>query len=304
MQRITSFPSRRSLSSTILRMLVLFFASGCASDEPSQKGGTGGSSSGGSSATGGTSGATDGGGTGGAAVLLVPDPSGWVDVMAPGNTVGVQGAWYPYGDKYGVAKCTNVGLHAPDECSTITSPDPLVPGFPNENGVMCTTGETAVVLPCKAGVPMCPAGMPDYSNMWGAGIGLDLNAEGATDAGPGEKHPYDPDAHRVVGVAFEIDDVPGPTLRVEFPMELPDGTSTEDHPDGSPYWDADSDFPPSPVEPGRNEFRWADVRAPRTNYEFDHRKILAIQFHVPAVTSGTTRGDYVFCIKNLAFLTE
>jgi hypothetical protein len=303
MQRSQSLFSSRSFRSSVLTALILFFASGCSSDHPSQKGASG-SSSGGSGANGGTGGTTDAGAMGGG-VTLPPSESGWIDLMDVGNTVGVQGAWYPYGDKYGVAKCTNVGMHSPEECSTITSPDPLVPGFPNTDGVMCTTGETAVVLPCGPDIPMCAPGMPDYSNMWGAGIGLDLNAEGATDAGPGAKHPWNPDEHHVVGFAFDIDMVPLPKLRVEFPMVLPDGTSTEDHPDGSPYWGAEGDgsYPASPVE-AHNEFRWADVKPPRMNYEFDRTKIVAIQFHVPAVTSGTTRGAYTFCISNLTFLTE
>jgi hypothetical protein len=302
MQRARTRLSFRSLRSSALTAFLLFFASACSTDKPSQMsnatGGTG--NTGGTNASGGTS---DAGGTPGA-VRLVPNALGWIDAMDEGNTVGVQGAWYPYGDQYGVAKCTMVGMHAPAECSTISDPDPLVPGFPNEGGEMCTTGETAVVLPCGAGVPLCDPGMPDYSNMWGAGIGLDLNAEGATDAGPGMKFPYDPEAHDVVGIAFEIDQVPLSQLRVEFPMVLPDGTSTEDHPDGSPYWEADSNYSASPVEPGRNVVRFDDVRPPRENYEFDRTKILSVQFHVPAITSGTARGAYTFCIKNLEFLTE
>jgi hypothetical protein len=265
----------------------------------SPTGGSSGNATGGASPSGGTGATPEG-----SAVRLVPNDTGWIEPGEPDATLGVQGAWYPYGDKYGVAKCTTVGLHAPEECSTITSPDPLVPGFPNAGGVMCTTGETAVVLPCGNGVPLCPPGTPDYSNMWGAGIGLDLNAEGATDGASGEKHPYDPEAHGVVGIAFDVSEVPPAKLRVEFPMLLPDGTSTEDHPDGSPYWEATDDYPPSPVEVGRNEVRWADVRPPRTNYEFDRTKILSVQFHVPAVTSGTARAPYSFCINYLELLTE
>jgi hypothetical protein len=292
-----------------LGLLALAFASGCTSDKASQMSPqkTGGSS--GTSGSGGSP--TDVGGTSGEGgmrgdVTLVPNESGWVDAMDEGNSVGVQGAWYPYGDKYGVAKCTTVGLHAPDECSTIFEPDPLVTGFPNDGGVMCTRGETAVVLNCLPDVPNCPPGTPDYSNMWGAGIGLDLNAEGATDAGSGAKHTYNPEAHGVVGIAFDIDRIPLPKLRVEFPMELGDGTSTEDHLDGSPYWGAlgDGSYPASNVIVGRNEFRWDEVQAPRENYDFDRTKILAIQFHVPAITSGTERGPYEFCISNLTFLRE
>jgi len=289
--------SRKTFASIAFRVLVLFFASGCSGDPPEQANASGGSSGTSSGGTGGT--APSGNST------LVPDRTGWVDRDAEGNTVGVQGAWYPYGDQYGVAKCINVGKHDPSECSSISSPDPLESGFPNENGVMCTTGEVAVVLNCGPGIPACAEGTPDYSNIWGAGIGLDLNAEGATDAGPGEKHPYNPEDHDVVGVAFDLDRIPLNQLRVEFPMELPDGSSTEDHLDGSPYWGADNRYPPSKVVVGRNEFRWADVAAPRPeNYTFDRTKILAIQFHVPAVVSGTERSPYEFCISNLTFLVE
>lgn len=260
--------------------------SGCAeTSAPSEHGGTAGS-----------------GGSGGApgGITLVPDRTGWVDLMAEGNTIGVQGAWYPYGDRYGVAKCTSVGMHLPAECSSISTPDPLIPGFPNEDGTMCTAGETAVVLPCGAGVPGCTAGSPDYSNMWGAGIGLDLNAAGDG----GAKHPWNATEHGVTGVAFELDEIPANGLRVEFPIVLPDTTTTEDHADGSPYWGAASNFPPSPVKVGRNEVRFSGVTGPRTSYTFDTTKILAIQFHVPAITVGSARGAYRFCIKNLTFLKD
>ena len=243
------------------------------------------------------------GGSGGApsGITLVPDASGWLDLMADGNTIGVQGAWYPYGDRYGVAKCTSVGMHQPAECSSIATPDPLIPGFPNQAGNMCTEGETAVVLPCGSAVPGCTAGSPDYSNMWGAGIGLDLNAEGG-DAGA--KLPWSAAEHGVTGIAFELDQIPANGLRVEFPIVLPDMTTTEDHADGSPYWGATSSFPPSPVTVGRNEVRFSAVTGPRTSYTFDRTKILAIQFHVPAITVGTTRGAYRFCVKNLTFLKD
>lgn len=249
------------------------------------------------------SGGTASGGSGGApsGVTLVPDATGWIDLESEGNTIGVQGAWYPYGDSYGVAKCTTVGMHQPAECSTITTPDPLLPGFPNEGGAMCTAGETAVVLPCGAGVPGCTAGSPDYSNMWGAGIGLDLNSEGG-DAGA--KRPWNATEHGVTGIAFELDAVPVPGLRVEFPIVLPDMTTTEEHADGSPYWGAAPSFPPSPVVVGRNEVRFSAVSGPRTSYTFDATRILAIQFHVPAITVGSTRGAYRFCVKNLTFLKD
>jgi hypothetical protein len=46
------------------------------------------------------------------------------------------------------------------------------------------------------------------------------------------------------------------------------------------------------------------VTGPRSSYTFDPTKILAIQFHVPAVTVGTTRAAYRFCIENLTFLQD
>ncbi|HEX6274182.1 MAG TPA: hypothetical protein VFZ53_14135, partial [Polyangiaceae bacterium] len=89
-------------------------------DSAGDDGGDGGDDSG----TGGSGGSSTGGtsGSGANEVLIVPDTSGWVDGMAAGNTIGVQGAWYPYGDQYGngngAQKCLLVGMHTPEECST------------------------------------------------------------------------------------------------------------------------------------------------------------------------------------------
>lgn len=285
---MTNLNERRAFGAVLCLCGVL----GCSSETPVDPLAMGGSAG------------TAGAGAGPGGVTLVPDASGWIGRGAEGNGIAVQGAWYPYGDKYGEAKCTMVGLHAPEECSTITSPDPLVPGFPNTDGEMCTSGETAVVLGCKEGVPRCTLGSPDYSNMWGAGIGLDLNAEGAPSGEPAPKAPWNPDEQGVVGIAFDIDVVPPPGLRVEFPIVLPDGSTTENHVDGSPYWGAKSNYPNSDVKPGRNQFRWAEVAVPTMNYAFDRTQILSIQFHVPAVTTGANRGAYSFCVKNLTFLTN
>jgi len=214
------------------------------------------------------------GGTGGATstadVEITPSDMGWVESVD--NELGLQGAWYPYGDQYGVAKCLSIGLHLPEECSHITAPNPPpAMGFPNTGGKMCTTGATAVILPCKTGVTTSGCPESDFSNMWGAGIGFDFNAEKGPPAGNGAKSTWDPDAHGVVGVSFELDTVPSPKLRVEFPMRLPDeeatavnlpsGSTTDDHPDGAPYWGADTSFSASPVvtSPNVNVIRWDAV---------------------------------------------
>ncbi len=249
-------------------------------------------------------------------VALVPSPTGWVERID--NDLGVQGSWYPYGDRYGAAKCTNVGMHLLDECSLITVPKPPPDtGFPNEGGKMCTTGETAVILPCKPGVTTSGCPGSDFSNMWGAGIGFDFNADKGMPEGSGAKHPWNPVEHGVTGISFELDVKPLPGFRVEFPMllldseaaavGLPNGVTTDDHPDGAPYWGANSSFSDSPVmvAPSVNVVRWDNVKKPGTSntYVFDEARLLGVQFHVPAVKLAP-RGAYTFCISKLTFLRD
>jgi hypothetical protein len=308
------------LSHSLLVALTLgaVAAAGCSSDS-SDDGGSGGT--GGSGATGGTGG-TPMPGTGN--TLLIPSMDGWVDLMDIGNDVGVQGSWYPYGDQYGDgpgdAKCLRVGMHTPEECSTIfTPPPPPAMGFANEGGKMCTTGQVAVIPACKPGVSTSGcSGTPskDYSNVWGAGIGFDFNANKGGMDGDGKKNMWNPAMYGVIGVSFEIDTVPTAGLRVEFPIQLtdleagavspplPPGSSTDDHPDGAPYWGATSSFPNSKVVAGAvNRIIFAtDVKPPRTNYEYKPEKMLGIQFHVPAASA--MRSDYAFCISNLTMLRE
>jgi len=261
-------------------------AAGCASSPAkTTPSGAGGSSSTGTGGTGGTA----------AGVTLVPSDTGWIDKTDVGNTVMVQGAWYPYGDSYGDAKCTSAqfGKHAPAECSVITMPDPSMMGFPNTAGKMCTSGTAAKVLDIVG-----MTGMPDYSNMWGAGIRLDLNASGGDNS---IKSPYNAMAAGVTGISFKIDSVPlGGGLRVEFPMPI-----TENSTAGSDYWGADSMYPASPVQAGMtNVIHWTDVKSPAaataSPIAFDPTQILSIQFHVPSGTASAT--PYMFCISELTFL--
>jgi hypothetical protein len=249
-------------------------------------------------------------------VTLVPSNVGWIERID--NDLGLQGSWYPYGDRYGAAKCINVGMHLIDECSLVTSPKPPPDiGFPNEGGKMCTTGETAVILPCKSGVTTQGCPTSDYSNLWGAGIGFDFNADKGMPEGSGAKHPWNPAEHGVTGLSFELDVKPVPGFRVEFPMllldgeaaqvALPSGATTDDHPDGAPYWGANSSFSDSPVltSPGLNVVRWDNVRKPGSSptYVFDKARLLGVQFHVPAVKTAP-RGAYAFCISKLTFLRD
>lgn len=88
---------------------------------------------------------------------------------------------------------------------------------------------------------------------------------------------------------------------------IPSGSTTDDHPDGAPYWEADKDFRASPVvaSPGVNVIRWDRVKkpGPAATYTFDKARPLGIQFHVPAVASAP-RGAYEFCVSKLTFLRD
>jgi hypothetical protein len=269
--------------------------------------------------TGGTAGAPNGcepsgiaGGTNG--FTLMPDCNGWIDGFS--NMLGVQGGWYPFGDAYSGPndeKCLTVGQHRQAECSLVaTPPPPPALGFPQAvRGQMCTSGEVAVILPCAPALMTSGCPERDYANMTGAGIAVDFNADRNEDGGA--KHPWDPSVAGIIGFSFEIDSVSLMTLRVEIPMVLTDaeasavalplGSTTDQHPDGSPYWGASMTYPASPVMARVNRVLWSDIHPPRTNYVFEPRRMLGIQFHVPAI-AVQPRGAYGFCISNLTLLRQ
>lgn len=289
--------------------------------------------------------------TPGALVSLVPvDERGWV---APGtNELGIQGFWFSYGDQYDEPKrCTGYGKHPPDtgehgvgQCSFVGFPD-AVPSlwFPND-GKLCTSGNGAAVVDCEDGVE-CPNKEPDYSNMWGSGIGLDfglvLDPEDKTPTrDPERRTTWNAADQGTTGVSFDIS-WPDPStkryLRVEFPVVLPQegleitettvlrngdlvaadadnpatlpaGTTSEEHPSGSPFWNAPSAWDKedkSVLLDGHVEIRWSKVHnPPKTDYAFDPARLelFGIQFHVPTVKDERT--PYAFCISRLAFLRE
>ncbi|HEY0466172.1 MAG TPA: hypothetical protein VGC79_18305 [Polyangiaceae bacterium] len=89
--------------------------------------------------------------------------------------------------------------------------------------------------------------------------------------------------------------------------------TSELHPYGSPFWQksASSDWGPSPVRLGHNEFEWRDVFPPPQNdryrYPIDHAQmpILGVHFQVVHPKLGNTVPlAFVVCIKNLALLLE
>lgn len=293
---------------------------GCGSSTVNHMTGSGGTTA---------SGGSDGSGSGGSGmptftqVTLMPDDTGWVDAMADGNTVGVQGSWYPYGDQYGKIcsdaklsgmKCNdpNAGNHPADQCSVITTPDPTMMSFPNTGGKMCTSGTIAKIPNVIGGTS------PDYSNVWGAGIGLDIAAAMAADACD-TKGTFNAKDKHVVGIQFDIDTVPPAGLRVEFPTPTTDGTQN-----GSAYWGADKGFSTASgkyVKQGTNTIYWdpksllgldPDATMPMTEpvvvpgttpgMALDQTAIESIQFHVPATMTASS--DYSFCISNLKMLVQ
>lgn len=240
----------------------------------------------GTTGTGGTAGG--GGSTGsGVGVAITPDASGWV--MGDTNSLMLQGAWYAYGDGVGAdgmassGTCVMKGGHPASACSMITTPAPGM--FMNTGGMMCTSGTVAQVI---------PAATPDYSNIWGAGIGLDWNNSGGLTPVKGV---FNATAKGVKGVSFEINAPPLPGLRVEFPTPITNGSAN-----GSNFWGGNASWTNSPVKAGLNTIMWADVTppGPMPGPAFDPSMIEGIQFHVP--TSLMPAAAYTFCISNLKLL--
>jgi hypothetical protein len=220
-------------------------------------GGAGGSS--GSTTT--TGGASSGGSTAsGNSVPITPDPTGWVEGRT--NVVGIQGAWYSYND------CTT----SPGDCTM--NQIPVEGSFDNVGGKMCTSGTTAAV-----------ADQMEFSLKWGAGIGLDLNNSGGTDA---MKMPYDADAAGVVGFSFTISGTDATGLRFNI-------TSVAAG-DNSHFVSAAM---------GENTVMFSDAMQGSwvtTKTPLDTTQLLAIQFQIPSVLNQSVAFD--FCVENLAAITQ
>jgi hypothetical protein len=212
-----TIPMRQAFSLVALACFVLP-SSGCLSSTSAPESGSGSGSSsasgspgtsGGTSSSGGASGAagsTGGAGTTGASsgapagttlVSISPDANGFVG--ASSNSVGVQGAWYAYGDGWGAnaappGDCETKGMHMPSECSSITFPPPATE---TEGGYVATFPQTTPGAMCLSGTAAKVIGT-DYSDMFGIGIGLDFNNPG------GAKMPFNATAANVVGFSFNI----------------------------------------------------------------------------------------------------
>jgi hypothetical protein len=229
-------------------------------------------------------------------VALTPDTTGRIDGTT--NSVGIKGAWYPYGDSIGPdgaapGDCQNAG-HSADECSVVTAPGSATGGFAPIGGMgMCTSGTAAKVISGSDG-------SADYSHIWGAGIAVDLNNSGGTSA---TRMPYDAVQNRVTGFEFDLDTQPPRPqpganyggLHIEFPTPVTLGQSA--------YW--------ADVSLGHNVIFWSQLFGPfdaatgtlaRAPAAFDQSQLLSVEFLVSTAVGSSL--EYTFCINNLTAMTE
>jgi hypothetical protein len=289
---------------------------GAACGSKSSSSGTGGSGD-----TTGNGGA--GGSTGGVPPGDIPLPSsatGFVQDLTGGSNV--IGPWYAYGDGVGPnanvngadatnsdCQSTSKGDFPASACTQIATPTPGQPFMPFNAGTsqMCTSGIAAQV--------MNKGGSPDYSDLWGGGISLDLNNPGG-DAGV--KGDIDLSAYKGMYFDFSVYPSSAPmsngagappgAMRVNFPF------TGEYMGDNSPYWMGASKAsspltPPTDGTAQHIEVDWSDVGGPYyltqqspavTPPAFDPKHVQSIQFQVFTGTSATT--PYAFCVANLALI--
>jgi hypothetical protein len=229
-------------------------------------------------------------------VALTPNATGFVDDTA----TGVVGAWYAYGDGNDGANpgvCQTTGMHMTAQCSLITAPVPGMPFAPTGTSLaqMCTSGTVAQVI-AVVGTAAGGSAMMDYSNIFGAGIGLDLNNPGL-DGGTGMKMPFDAASKMVIGISFDLDVLPATGLRVEFPF------GSASNPAG--VWKPNKTSYASPVSAGHNVLLFASVMQPSyvtAPVPFDPTTLTSIQFHIP--TSIMAAAPYAFCIDHLALIVQ
>jgi len=280
----------------------------------------------GSSGSGGSGGSS---GTGGTGLTIptgyIPLPSaatGFVQDTTGGSNV--IGPWYAYGDGVGPnanvnstdaanSDCQLKGGFPATACTQIAFPPPGKPFPPSDAATskMCTDGVAAMV--------MNKGSAPDYTDLWGGGISLDLNnpggdagVKGSIDLSGYQGFSFDFSAFTGMDPLGGTSNGAGPppgSMRVNFPF-------TGEHGTDSPYWmgASKSSSPLTPPAGGgvlHVEALWADVGGPYyltqqspavTPPAFNPAKVQSLQFQV--TTNTMSRTPYAFCVANLALLPK
>jgi hypothetical protein len=277
-------------------------------------------------------------------VPLTATETGYVSPTSgmPPNTVAVTGSWYAYGDSWGTegveggvgvagerGNCQLIGGFPTSDCSTITSPLPPAPQVDAGMMMAATDGGEAGAAPPPPmgyanGFPPTPAGSqtfclsgtgaavimmdggtsPDYSDIYGIGMGFDFNNVG------GVKSIYNAPANNVIGVEFTIaaGNTTFPTVRVEFPT-----TDTNDA-------GAEDSYVDLPIANGAVKVLWSQLETPyppvagtnvgyawpttiTTFPMFNPAHLLSIQFHIPTAV-GMTAPVMNLCVSNLTAIVQ
>ncbi len=235
-------------------------------------------------------------------VPITPDPGGYVAPTS--NTLGIQGAWYGYGDDWGTngappGNCETMGMHMMSQCSSITFPPPAMVSDAGDAGSVGAFPQTTPGTMCLSGTAAKVVGT-DYSNMFGIGIGLDLKNEG------GVKMPYNASMNKVVGFSFHIAGIPsGASVRVEFPIPATDASGDA--------WSitaaTDGDYTADLTTMASDSHALMPSFAPAagaTQPPFDATMVKSIQFHIPTnTTSAIVIPDSArLCVSNLQAIVQ
>jgi hypothetical protein len=237
----------------------------------------------------------------GSAVTLVPLTTDSAGVILD-NNVGIVGQWYAWSDNWGMlgppGPCQELGGFSKAQCSSISFPPPptsFPPSFPQVSpGTFCLSGTAAQVI------GKTPGGPPDYADIYGIGMGLDLNNSG----GGAAKMPYNAPAYHVIGFQFDIVNLPPARLgsvRVELPTHEADVRGFADWGKllTSPLPNGGKNVQILLSQPELQQL-FTSVGMPPA---FHPEDLLSVEFHVASVTGNAIPVDGL-CVSHLQAMVQ